>query len=227
MTVSDQLLFETTWASLTQAHGATLAEKMPKRMIWLNGSPGAGKGTHTQLILNLLNIYPQPIVISDLLQTPEARAIIDSGKLVDDEQVTRLLFQELTKPLYQEGVIIDGYPRSLPQAACIQAFQETLSKYFTEKNQPKPLFHILVLNVSEKISIERQLYRGAKALENPQGERPRATDLDPEKALKRYKVFQESTYAALQSLKGVLPYTEIDATGSIESVQTALINAFH
>ena len=127
MTVSDQLLFETTWANLTQVHGAACPEKMPKRMIWLNGSPGAGKGTHTQLILNLLKIHPQPIVISDLLQTPEARAIIDSGKLVGDEEVTRLLFEALTQPIYREGVVIDGYPRSLPQAACIQAFKEKLS----------------------------------------------------------------------------------------------------
>jgi adenylate kinase len=226
MIALDNSLFENAWEGLSRVHGPTLAQRMPKRMIWLNGAPGAGKGTHTQLILDLFKVQPQPIVISDLLHTPEARAIIDSGKLVGDEEVTRLLFEKIMEPAYKEGVVIDGYPRSLPQARCIQSFESILNQALASQGFNACEFHVLVLNVTENVSIARQLHRGQEALQNPSEQLPRATDLDPEKALRRYQVFQESTYVALQSLKGYLPYTEIDATGTIESVQSALRNAF-
>jgi adenylate kinase len=85
----------------------------------------------------------------------------------------------------------------------------------------------MVLFVDEKTSIDRQLSRGrqvaeynAKALaEGSELLEERATDLDPEAAKRRYRVFKEETWEALQSLKEIYHYHFVNAQGSIESVE--------
>jgi len=85
----------------------------------------------------------------------------------------------------------------------------------------------MVLFVDEKTSIERQLSRGQivrelniKALaEGKELQEERATDLDPEAARRRYRVFKDETWEALQSLKEIYHYHFVNAQGSVESVE--------
>lgn len=46
----------------------------PKEILWLGGAPGAGKGTNTAFIMKERHLTAKPIVVSDLLDSPEARA---------------------------------------------------------------------------------------------------------------------------------------------------------
>ena len=89
----------------------------------LMGAPGVGKGTQAKELVALWQI-PQ-ISTGDLLRANvsagsdlgrEARQLMDAGRLVSDELVNRMVEQRLQQPDTLHGYILDGYPRTLPQA---------------------------------------------------------------------------------------------------------------
>ena len=92
------------------------------------GAPGAGKGTQAALLSERLGI---PHVASgDLFrshirdETPlgkKARPFIDRGALVPDAVTVRMIAERLSQPDAAEGVIIDGFPRTRPQAEAFDA----------------------------------------------------------------------------------------------------------
>lgn len=91
------------------------------------GPPGAGKGTQAQRICAALNI-PQ-ISTGDILrraikeQTPtgvKAKAFIDAGKLVPDEVIIDIVKDRLAQDDCQNGYILDGFPRTVPQAEALE-----------------------------------------------------------------------------------------------------------
>ena len=92
------------------------------------GPPGAGKGTQAQRICAALNI-PQ-ISTGDILrraikeQTPtgiKAKSFIDAGKLVPDEVIIDIVKDRLAQPDAQQGYILDGFPRTVPQAEALES----------------------------------------------------------------------------------------------------------
>ena len=96
----------------------------------------------------------------------------------------------------------------------------------------QPTVHIMVLFVDEKTSIARQLNRGrAVRAHNEEVRRSgmgelleeRVTDYDEELARRRYRVFKEETWGALQSLKEIFHYHFINAQGSIEEVEQNIL----
>ena len=89
-------------------------------------APGAGKGTNTPFIAETRGITAPPIVISGLLTSPQAVAIKNAGKMVGDREVIGLLFDELLSPQYHEGVIIDGFPRTMVQVECLKMFYHAM-----------------------------------------------------------------------------------------------------
>src|SRR5437764_14026746 len=88
-----QLIFNAVWDDLEEKYGRDHL-RFPREFIWLGGAPGAGKGTNTPFIARTRDITAAPIVISGLLDSPEAVAIKNAGKLVGDREVITLLFQE-------------------------------------------------------------------------------------------------------------------------------------
>lgn len=97
-------------------------------MIFL-GPPGAGKGTHAQRLMGELNI-PQ-ISTGDILrkaireQTPTgviAKGYIDRGELVPDEVVIAIVRERLQEKDCEKGYILDGFPRTVPQAEALSQF---------------------------------------------------------------------------------------------------------
>ncbi|MDY4138524.1 MAG: adenylate kinase [Eubacteriales bacterium] len=91
------------------------------------GPPGAGKGTQAQRVCSALNI-PQ-ISTGDILrramkeQTPtgvKAKAYIDAGKLVPDEVIIDIVKDRLAQPDCEGGYILDGFPRTVPQAEALE-----------------------------------------------------------------------------------------------------------
>jgi len=97
----------------------------------LLGPPGAGKGTQAKLLMGHFGI-PQ-ISTGDILrgavadQTPmglRAKACMDAGELVSDEIVVGIVRERLQKDDCLRGFILDGFPRTIPQA---DALKETLT----------------------------------------------------------------------------------------------------
>jgi adenylate kinase len=97
----------------------------------LLGPPGAGKGTQAKILSKRFDI-PQ-ISTGDILrgavkeQTPmgiRAKSFMDAGELVPDEVVVGIVEERLSKPDCVKGFILDGFPRTVPQA---DALKNTLS----------------------------------------------------------------------------------------------------
>ena len=125
--------------------------------IILLGSPGAGKGTQAQNIVNKYNLIQ--ISTGDLLRKEiknqsdigkEIEEIISKGDFATDEIVHRLLKQVVTKTEIRNKIIFDGYPRNLNQA-------ENLELILNSDNQS--INYILFLKVPRKDVEERILGR--------------------------------------------------------------------
>jgi adenylate kinase len=233
-----QLIFREVWDELEQERGIE-GLSFPREIFWLNGAPGAGKGTQTRFIMKYTGLTAKPVVISDLLNSPEARRLKDAGMMVGDKEVTSLLIRELLRPGNRTGVVVDGYPRTKVQVECLKLMYQKLMQLRRENlGSPletlfhKPVFHIVVLYVDEATSVQRQLQRGRMAqLANEQastsglGElrQVRKTDLSVEAARNRYRTFKEVTYESLTSLREIFHYHYVNAQLSIEDVQEAIV----
>ncbi len=204
-TLTPQEIFDYAWNTLVQEQKKV---EFPKEILWLNGAPGAGKSTHTKTINRVKGFKTEAIGMSSLFKTPEAKAIMDSGKLIDDKTATLFLFRELSKPDYREGVVMDGYPRTAPQGEVV--------KLLAQKLAGKSRFQIVALIVPEDVSIDRQTQRGRE--DAAAGKPVRKTDLDPELARTRFRVFMEETYAPLKALSSIFPFHSIETLGSIEEM---------
>jgi adenylate kinase len=97
----------------------------------LLGPPGAGKGTQAQYLVERLNI--PKISTGDMLRdaaeqrTPvglEAKKYTDQGRLVPDEIVLELVKERLKEPDAQAGYLLDGFPRTVPQARAFRRWLE-------------------------------------------------------------------------------------------------------
>ncbi len=228
-------LFETVWRRLVDELGAD-ALRFPGLIVWLGGAPGAGKGTNAGFIMRELGIEAEPVVMSSLLDTPEMRAIKDSGALVQDADVVHVLFTTLLDPAYRKGAIVDGYPRTAVQVECIRCLRDRMSeRHAANPDFPEPDFHACVLHVTKQTAIERQLARGRKVQEHNRRVREtgegelreeRATDMDPDKIAKRYDVFCQQTLAALESMKDDFSYHFIEADGDFAEVEANVVASF-
>src|SRR5689334_15440990 len=100
-------------------------------IVILIGPPGSGKGTQATHICEKYGI-PQ-VSTGDMLRAakkagtldPKLLAIMDSGKLVPDEAIVDLIAKRLDAPDCKPGCLLDGFPRTVPQA---EALAEMLSK---------------------------------------------------------------------------------------------------
>ena len=232
-----QIIFHSVWNELEQDLGDDML-RFPKEIILLGGAPGSGKGTHTRFIQKTRGLTCPSIVVSSLLTSPEARKVIDAGYMVGDREVVGILFRKLLDPDYRDGAILDGFPeprcRWSVQAA--DKMKELRARFFETPLRVhfrQPTIHIMVLFVDEKTSVERQIKRGHQAEAHNQEVRTtgvgecvelRPTDLDPKAARRRYQVFKEQTWEALQSLKQTFFYHFVNAQGSVAEVERNILN---
>ena len=93
----------------------------------LLGAPGAGKGTQADILSKLLNI--PTISTGNILRaaikngTPvglEAKSYIEAGKLVPDAVIIGIIRERLAEPDCRNGYILDGVPRTIPQAQTME-----------------------------------------------------------------------------------------------------------
>ena len=232
------LIFAPIWDALAEEVGLENL-RFPKEMILLGGAPGAGKGTQTQFISDARGLTCPPIVMSELLTTPEMEKLKAQGVMVGDKEAVGLLLRELLNPIYRDGVILDGFPRTPVQVECLKLLVEKIGELYDRfADTPlaihfrRPIIHVMVLFVSEATSIARQLGRGRdiadhnkKVAETGIGApiELRATDLSEELVRRRYQVFKEQTWTALTSLQKLYHYHFVNAEGPIAEVQANVL----
>ncbi|MDR3404275.1 MAG: nucleoside monophosphate kinase [Chthoniobacter sp.] len=233
-----QIIFNQVWKRLESEYGRAQL-RFPKELILLGGAPGAGKGTNTEFIREVRGITAPPIVVSQLLDSPEAQKLKSQGGMVGDREVVGILFRKLLEPDQQNGAILDGFPRTKVQVECLKMlFDEMIALRREFSGTPdaahfkQPIFHILLLFVDEAESIARQMKRGREVLAHNEEVRnsglgepweERATDFDPALARNRYRVFKEKTYDALVSLKELFHYHFINAQAPLELVHENIV----
>ncbi len=233
-----QVIFNNVWSGLEAEYGRENL-RFSKEIILLGGAPGAGKGTNTAFIAKARGLTCPPIVVSSLLTTPEAERIKQAGGMVGDREVIAILFRKLLEPEYRDGCILDGFPRTRVQVECLKLIIDKMNQLYREYHKTalainfrKPTVHAMVLFIDEKTSIERQLRRGREVAEYNAKVRAeggtdlleeRETDLDAEAARKRYRVFKEKTWDALQSLRELYHYHFINAQGDIHDVEQNIL----
>jgi adenylate kinase len=125
--------------------------------IILLGPPGAGKGTQA---IRLAERYGYPVISTgDIFRdqiarrTPlglQAAEYVESGEYVPDEITTRMVLTRLDEPDAHEGFILDGFPRTVPQA---QALERALA------GQGRPLSAVLNFKIGDAMVVKRLLAR--------------------------------------------------------------------
>jgi adenylate kinase len=207
--------------------------------IILLGPPGAGKGTQAKLLEEkhgLLQLSTGDMLRASIRHKEplglEAEKIMKTGGLVPDALMIKLIEDRIMFPDCEKGFILDGFPRTVPQA-------EALDRMLASKD--KKLDAVIELKVNEPVLIERISGRftcascGAgyhdkfKPTEKPGvcdqcggKEFTRRPDDNPETMKTRLKAFREQTAPILPyyQQKGLLK--SVDGMGSVEQVQQSI-----
>lgn len=179
--------------------------------IVLLGPPGAGKGTQGQVLCQRLGV--PTISTGDMLREAVAdgselgnkvQGIMASGALVDDATMADVVRDRLAKPDAGRGYLLDGYPRTLPQA-------ETLAGILRDAGQD--LDAVLLVDVPEDELVRRALLRG------------RADDKE-EVIRERLRVYREKTAPLIGYYRERGLLREIDGNRPIEEVTAQMARVF-
>jgi adenylate kinase len=119
----------------------------------LLGPPGAGKGTQAKRLEEHYGIMQ--LSTGDMLRSEvdsgsdlgkQAKEVMETGGLVSDELILSMIFLRMEHSDYKDGCILDGFPRTTPQA-------DALDKMLVEKNIK--IDHVIELRVDDKAMVER------------------------------------------------------------------------
>lgn len=214
---------------------------MPSYLL-LMGGPGAGKGTQAQVLREKFGL-PQ-IASGDLFrdnlkrQTPLgqlAKQYMDRGELVPDDVTIAMIRERLRQPDAQNGAMLDGFPRTIPQA---EALDGLLAEFGGRVNQ------VLYLNVPDHVLLERLAGRWTcrgpaqhtyHMLFNPP-KNDKVCDVDgtelyqraddtAEVQSKRIRVFFEQTSPLIEFYRQRGLLREIDGEQPIEQVTAGMLAA--
>ncbi len=199
------------------------------KLIFL-GAPGAGKGTQAEIIaakLNIPTISTGNIIREALANGTDmglkAKAFIEAGKLVPDEVVIGIIKDRLAADDCNGGFILDGFPRTIPQAEALDKMGIIIDKVVDidvpDENIVNRMSGRRVCKAcGSSYHIENKKPKVEGVCDNCGGELQIRKDDAPETVLDRLNVYHEQTeplkdyYAKcgkLRSVEGTAPITEI------------------
>lgn len=173
----------------------------------LLGPPGSGKGTQAELLSERLAV--PAISTGDMVRAAIASGsevgrrveeIVASGSLVDDETMGTIVRQRLAQPDAKGGFLLDGYPRTMPQA-------ETLASILSDLEVE--LDGVLMIDVPEDELVRRLLDRGR--------------DDDQEEVIRhRLEVYGEQTAPLVEHYRRSGQLLEIEGLQGIDEVAASI-----
>ena len=207
------------------------------RHIVIMGPPGSGKGTQSAILTEKIGLYN--ISTGDLLRQVsgedtalgrEVKGLIDKGNFVPDETIVNVMQQELSKIPEDKGYILDGFPRTLPQA-------QALDEMMTSQMPGRGLDLVLFLQVPDAYVIERIIGRSkcahCGALYHERYKQPKVFGICDVCGHKEFERREDDTYETVllrlqkyrKLTEPVIPYYEdkgllqcIDGVGPIDVV---------
>jgi adenylate kinase len=207
----------------------------------LLGPPGSGKGTQAERLkeqLGLPHVASGDLFRDHISNQTElgllAKGYIDRGELVPDDVTIAMVRERLQQPDCDEGVILDGFPRTLPQA---QALDEILA------SRGRALSGVLYINVPDEELVRRLSGRWlCRRCQTPYhvvfsppaqegvcdecgGELYQRDDDRPETVRARLRVYHEQTAPLIDYYRRASLLVEVDGAGDIETVNATLLDA--
>ena len=173
------------------------------------GPPGAGKGTQAKILAekyNLIHLSTGDILRAEIGKKThtglEAQSYMDAGNLVPDKVLLSMMESTLTE-LQSSGIILDGFPRTIPQA-------EGLNDIFVKLNSK--INHVLNIHVEESKLIKRLIERAQDSGRKDDNE---------EVIIKRQKVYIQLTAPLIDYYKNEI--IQIDGDGTIDQVTQRIL----
>lgn len=179
----------------------------------LFGPPGAGKGTQSQRIIqhfNLLHLATGDLLRSQIMNRTEmgllAQSFMDKGELVPDEVVIKMLRSKLVELDSKNGVVFDGFPRTIGQATA-------LDELMLSNKQKIPA--LITLTVPHEELVRRLSSRGLTS--------GRTDDAELATIEHRLQVYHNKTIPVIHHYEKQGKYFPVDGVGQIDEISSRLI----
>jgi len=200
------------------------------------GPPGSGKGTQAELLHRSFEI--PHIATGDILRgevaagTPlglKARPIMAAGSYVPDDIMIGIIRNRLQQADSQKGFVMDGFPRTIPQAEALDSLIGELGRRFDRVVYLNVETHELVRRLAGRMTcpIDQKTYPpGTEKCPVDGASLIQREDDKPEAVKKRIEVYLEKTLPLLEYYRSQGLVSEVEGVGTIEEihkrVQTAL-----
>ncbi|NSW57512.1 MAG: adenylate kinase [Armatimonadetes bacterium] len=209
----------------------------------LLGPPGAGKGTQAEFLVDRLAITH--ISTGDMLRAAvakgtelglEAKRYMDAGNLVPDELVVGIVRERISEPDCANGFLLDGFPRTIPQA-------EALDAAIAELGLEPPT--VVNMEVPDQVLIDRlsgrRMCDTCKSIfhisrdsvdvgapcpqEGCSGKIYQRSDDQAEAIAQRLEVYKRQTEPLISYYEGKGQLVRVDAVGTVEEVNAGVFAA--
>lgn len=169
------------------------------------GPPGAGKGTMCKLLKEEFGY--EHLSTGDVIREHQERGtetgkladkIINSGNLLPDEIVIRMVKEKIIESENKVGILFDGFPRTATQA-------RILDEFLWKKREP--IEKVINIEIPFDVTVKRILSRAEK--ENRPDDNAAAIKV-------RIKAYKDSTFPLLEYFRGRGKVIDVDGSGSVE-----------
>jgi adenylate kinase len=201
----------------------------------LYGAPGSGKGTQANMLRSRFGI--PHIATGDMLRaeiaagTPlgrQAQPILAAGQYVSDDIMIAMIRNRVKQSDSRRGFIIDGFPRTIPQAEALDSLMEELGRSFNRVLYLKVDIEELLRRLSGRLVCPRcqRTYPPGTAACEADGSSLVQREDDKVKAVKpRIEIYLQKTIPVLDHYRGSGLVSEIDGMGTIDEISSQVLAA--
>jgi adenylate kinase len=207
----------------------------------LLGPPGAGKGTQAKLLRDRFEACQistgdilRKAVADRTLLGKEAGTYLNRGELVPDDVIVRLVGERLKQKDCAKGFVLDGFPRTLPQAESLEGILKAMGL---------PLDGVLSMQVPPEVIVQRlagrrncqdcgALYhlnfdppRNGETCDRCDGHLQQRDDDREETITTRLRVYESQTAPLANYYRQRGKLREIDGVGKVEDIQKRIVEA--
>ncbi len=201
----------------------------------LYGAPGSGKGTQANMLRSHFGI--PHIATGDMLRAEiqagtelglKAQPILAAGQYVSDEIMIGIVRSRLSQPDCIPGFIVDGFPRTVPQARALDGLMRELDKRFDRVIYLKVPVDELLHRLSGRLvcpQCQRTYPPGTAACAADGSRLVQREDDKPEAVRPRIEIYLEKTVPVLDHYRVGGLVSEIDGRGTIEEISRQVLAA--
>ena len=201
----------------------------------LYGAPGSGKGTQANMLRSHFGI--PHIATGDMLRaeiaagTPlgkQAQPILAAGHYVSDDIMIGMIRNRLQQPDCRRGFIIDGFPRTIPQAEALDTLMNELNRHFDRVLYLQVDLDELLRRLSGRLVCPQcqRTYPPATAACEADGSALVQREDDKAEAVKpRIEIYLQKTIPVLDHYRGESLVSEIDGMGTIDDISRQVLAA--